>query len=238
MSKNPKANAETSEQFHKRIRRRIEAIEAKKFRCPNPSSIEVFDFDKKWDLVLPHLHDSIVERVLAESMSQCERPIAAVGTIRPRRWRKYDCSYDPARGPWAESRTDYWAVELDRRAEKATPGFVWKNDDDPTEEEWEEYQQFRAQFEPKPDTVDWYTSIGHCHWLAPWLREIGQRVYPQYRCRIMAGDDHSLAYSTDRPGNIRLIFDILNFREMTAIELIEFATRKNTEPETESTLSC
>jgi hypothetical protein len=50
---------------------------------------------------------------------------------------------------------------------EATQGFVWKNDDNPFDDEFEAYEQFRTQFESKPDTVDWYTAIGHCHWLAP-----------------------------------------------------------------------
>ena len=74
MTETPKTKdqpTETVDQFHARIKRQIEAIEAKKFHCKNPSSIEVFDFDKNWHLVLPHLHDTKVERVIVESLSRC-----------------------------------------------------------------------------------------------------------------------------------------------------------------------
>jgi hypothetical protein len=34
-------------------------------------TIEVFDFDSKWNLVLPILHDDRVERVLADLLNRC-----------------------------------------------------------------------------------------------------------------------------------------------------------------------
>jgi hypothetical protein len=160
----------SAEQLCMAIEREIEAIEPKQLRCTNPSSIEVFDFDRKWDLVLPHLHDDKVERVLADSMNQCERPIAAVGTLNRLRRRKRQCcrdSFDPTQGPWCCSTSNYWPDEILRRANEATPRFVWTETDDvPSEEETEEFNKFQAQFAPKPDTVEWYLAVRLCHWLA------------------------------------------------------------------------
>lgn len=170
------------------------------------SAIQVFDFEKDWHLVEPHLNHPKVKNALIRE------------------------GFDLAAGPWTDTTSDYWAQKImDRANDAIAKGDVrWEpaDPDDPTEEEWEEYFKIERQFEPKPDSYEWYQCFHGCHWLAPFLRELGKRAFPSLTWKLMKGDDHSLAFGTNRKGNIRMIFDILNFKEMSAIELIQFASRK------------
>jgi len=203
----------------------------------NPSSIEVFDFDKNWHLVVPHLHDDKVERVLAESLQRYDQmyPNSIDFWHRREGLRRRDRKlFSGPIGPWRYS-PNYWTLKASRRVARAGCG-PHLNRNQRSEKRAKALRQAEVAFYPRPDTVEWYQAFGLCHWLAPWLRELGERIYPQYLCCILSGECHSLAYSVDHGNKIRVIFDILNFREMTAKQLIEFATRKR--EEREKALSC
>src|SRR5262249_29461638 len=86
-----------------------------------------------------------------------------------------------------------------------------------------------AQFYPKPDTLEWFQFWSAAQYFTPWLMELGRCVYPELDWKVMTGDEHSLAYGTDKLGNIKVLFDHHCF-EWDACDLIEFASRKRTGP--------
>jgi hypothetical protein len=174
----------------------------------NKSSIDVFDFKNHWHLVTPHLHHPRVEAALIRE------------------------GFDLQEGPWSQTRTSLWLEKVSSRYSDAVArGEVedlgdpedWADESDYVDREYEA----RSAFNPKPGTYEWYQSFHDCHRLAPFLKELGKRVFPLLNWRILSGDDHSLAYGADRIGNIIRIFDILNFDQMSAIELLDFATRQS-----------
>jgi hypothetical protein len=170
------------------------------------SAIEVFDFEKQWHIVQPCLHYAHVEAALTVA------------------------GFDLKKGPWVLSRTDYWAHLISERASEALRRgeiqFEPQGQDDWTEEDWDKWQKIESQFWPKPDTLEWYQCIGGCHRLAPFLRELGKLVFPDLTWKMMKGVCHSCAFGMEATGNIKVIFDILRFREHSAIQIIEAATRK------------
>jgi hypothetical protein len=68
-----------------------------------------------------------------------------------------------------------------------------------------------------------------CFRLAPFLRALGEAVFPHFTWGIMRGVRHAFAYGTDAAGTIKIIFDILFFK-FPAIELIDLATQKYRSP--------
>jgi hypothetical protein len=108
----------------------------------------------------------------------------------------------------------------------------WPEEGEPSEADWVRRDEFAEQFYPQPDTYQWYQLWRACHWLAPWLKELGKLVFPELHWHILTGPRHSLACGADTGHNIRVLFDILNFEVMSAKELIEFAScrpRRRTE---------
>jgi hypothetical protein len=178
-------------------------------------AIEVFDFEKNWRLVLAHLDHPDVEDAWME-------------------W--FDCSV----GPWAATSCDFWWDQISARASEALSRgeieYKCEKGREPTEEQLEEWKRSQRQFWPKVDTLEWFQCFHGGHYLAPFLRELGERIFPELTWDIMTGDAHSLAYGTDETGNIKVLFDILNFKEMSAMELIELATPKDPDPEAEEKL--
>jgi hypothetical protein len=165
---------------------------------PKESAIEVFDFEKNWAKVVPHLHHPKVKAALAEA------------------------GFDLKQGPWSHFLCNYWLQELDRRAEEALKQRAV------SEKRW---NRILKQREPKPGTLDWYQCPYGAQWLAPFLRELGELMFPEYTWKTMTGVRHSVAYGTDQMGTIKIIFDILGFK-LPAIEIIDWVTQKNL-PQTE-----
>jgi hypothetical protein len=192
------------------------------------SEIEVFDFGEKWPLVRPFLRrpeiDSVLERGLNEYF-QCRRLECLRLDLGGKGW---EIKFDATRGPWSYCSSDFWHTRADDLTYAAIERgeFQWQcvDDEEPTEAEWERYFVFSKQFYPQPDTFQWFQLWGACHWLAPWLKELGKLVFPELHWRILSGPRHSLACGIDEARNIKVLFDILNFEEMSARELIEFAS--------------
>jgi len=140
----------------------------------------------------------------------------------------WQIGYDATKGPWSYGSSDRWHNRanklVDAAIERGESHWLCADDEEPTEAEWEPYSAFSNQFYPKPDTCQWFQLWGACHWLAPWLAELGKLVFPELRWQILRGPRHSLACGTDADQNIKVLFDILNFEGMSAKDLIEFAS--------------
>jgi hypothetical protein len=197
-----------------------------------PNSIEVFDFAKEWNRVKPHLNHPKVKGTFEYYMRLFLKGIRDDLEKAGRDTSHPVLHFDPNQGPWTQSTTSYWQDTIEAQAQAAVDRgeFVpdWKPDEKPTDEQWARFMEFEKRFHPQSGTYRWYQVIGACHWLAPWLAELGRRIFPQLHWRLMEGEAHSFAYGADDAGTIKIIFDILNFEFKSAMELIEFATRKET----------
>jgi hypothetical protein len=199
-------------------------------RLPKPQQesappIEVFDFRKNWHVVKPFLQHPKVTRALERGMNgylAMRRQECAERGVGEDRWK---FKYNPASGPWAYDSSDRWLMLTDDlfNAAVARGEFVW-NLGDNEESELERSFEFRQQFYPQPDTLEWYQLFGACHWLAPFLKQLGKLAFPQWKWKGISGPLHSLAAGCDSAGNVRVVFDILNFDTRTAAQLLEFAT--------------
>jgi hypothetical protein len=83
---------------------------------------------------------------------------------------------------------------------------------------------FFSGFLPQPDTFEFYQLQGGCHFLAQWLTALGRGVFPDLVWKTLKGPRHSLACGTDKDGNIRILFDILQFQRMSAQQILKFAS--------------
>lgn len=69
--------------------------------------------------------------------------------------------------------------------------------------------------------VSWYQPYGRCHYIAPFARAIGEKLYPQYRWGFLTSEKHTIAIGMDGQ-EIRIVMDILLFRQYSAEDSISF----------------
>jgi len=190
---------------------------------------EVFDFRNKWALVLPHLAHPKVRKALVKGMRRfCETERARLLSEGYRPGQIRDIRYNPTKGPWFYTPDDRWLHRARHGVELAMDrgefSCTCSNPDSLPPAEKAKYDQFEARFLPRPDSYYWYQCFGACHWLAPWLKELGKCSFPQLSWKILHGERHSLAVGLAQ-SRIRLIFDILTFDRLSAIEMLEFVNR-------------
>lgn len=206
------------------------------------SLIEVFDFKKNWDVIVPHLHHPDVEAALAHGMNAyrvMRGSLSIAHTGGPGTWIE---PWDPERGPLDNDSTNHWALRcnelLDEAIESGEIEFEWPEDDDVEAmgQALQKHSELASQFYPKPDSLEWYQLHNAGHYLAPWQRALGRRIFPELVWKIMTGDFHSTAYGTDKDGEIKIIFDILSFEieGWTATEIIEASSARREGPPQDS----
>ena len=192
--------------------------------------MQVFDFKANWHLVVPHLKDANLNEMLERCVNrylQDDYDFRVAQTGGPVVWLG---RYEPANGPWFYTRSDYWLTYATELADAAVDrgDFAWncKDGEEPTEEEFDRYSEFCNQFYPRCGTYQWYQLFGACHWLAPWLKALGKRVFPHLKWRVMQSEWHSFAYGVDPDGN-GIIFDILLFETHSAQQILDWAKGKD-----------
>jgi hypothetical protein len=189
-------------------------------------AIEVFDFEKNWHLVKPHL--PAAEQALADGLNDyfAQRAEECVERgLNPKRWQ---IRYDPSAGPWSYCSSDYWLREASLRAEDAILGgkVKWDPPEDYEDEgsarrKFDAYYEICCRFAPQPHTFEWYQLFGACHWLVPWQLKLGKLIFSQMKWMAVNGELHSFAGGLEGT-KARMIFDILNFKTKSAAELIEW----------------
>lgn len=207
-----------------RVRKRPRTL-APGVRLPkNLEDIEVFDFEKKWELAKPFLHDPEIEEALEHVMNcyLANQLQAAVTTgIDGERWRT---KYDPSKGPWNYTDCDCWHRHAWEQANAviASGEFQWQcgNDKVLAESFQARLDGLIKRFYPQPDTFQWYQLISGCYWLAPWLGLLGARMFPNLEWSVVKGPHHSFAVGVNKKSEAKIIFDIVGFRGRSAEELI------------------
>ena len=181
--------------------------------------IEVFDFRKNWQKVLPHLPTA--EKALGCCMN---------GFLLETNQADHD--YDPDLGPW------YYEIGYTMRNRIfamvdqaiASGEFKWKRPPDDgsktTEMELDRLCEFSERFDPQPDTVEWYQLYDGAHWLVPWQMVLGQLMFPDLIWVAIFGDLRSVAGGMDHQGKLRIILDILGFEEKIVDEVFDDGWRK------------
>jgi len=174
--------------------------------------VDVFQFDDRWDEVLPHLKSPEALHALDVGMrAYC---------INDTRWRTQAVGsaveqqiWDPSKGPWSYGGGDVW---FQRSLDLAVEDDEWQDlsdqlgddlDDQEYEECFDRMSKIEEQFYPQPDTPDWYRCWGACHWLAPWNCTIGKLVYPELTWWVVDADEHSNAVGIGDQGLV--VMDIL-----------------------------
>jgi hypothetical protein len=192
-------------------------------------AIEVFDFDRNWSLVIPFLHEPEIEALLGKcvnafitsrNIERLRRNPTSTSSFKP---------YDAKEGPWRYTPSFYWVNRREAQMEKAIDAGDFEIlPDNATYEDEEEYYDaydlLADEFYPQPETYEWYQLLDGSRCLAPWLKALAARVFPQYEWNIVEGKQHSLVYGCDGQEKIRVLFDILKFAEMSSKQLIEFVT--------------
>jgi hypothetical protein len=196
---------------------------------------ELFNFRTGWHLLQPHLKNQRVQAALKRGMQAYIAARAAECVrlgINPKPWQ---ISYDHKFGPWAycflegdgsdntdealareyAHRTFYWDDRATALTNEAIQNgqFHWEvKGEEPTDEEWERYDDFARQFYPQPGTYQWYQLQDRgSYWLAGWLEELGKLTFPTLKWRTIIDEQGGHAEGQDENWEVKLIFDILNF---------------------------
>ena len=86
------------------------------------------------------------------------------------------------------------------------------------------YAKFERQFYPEDGGYESYQLFDYLHcgcwWLAPWMKELGQLIYPHPTWEFKRGDQLGIAYGKGDDGRIEVVFDIMHF-EQPANELMD-----------------
>jgi len=194
------------------------------------SIIQVFDFERNWHLVRPHL--PAAEQALADGLNAyfAQRAAKCVEKgLNPKRWK---IRYNPQRGPWSYCRLNHWYVEIGCKVNEAIlrGEFKWKlpgNGESAASaiKKWAAYGRFYRRFEPQPDTFEWYQFFGASPALVPWQLVLGKSVFPNLAWSPVTSSRHSFAGGFC-DGDLRIISDILNFKTKSAAQLLAFVKGK------------
>jgi len=195
----------------------------------------VLNLEENWHLILPHLSHPQVMAALETCMNEyiASRKVECVrlGFLT----KQWDIKYNPKIGPWEYAFPDgvdgnnidnrrktlehnyaheaYFWVDLanhftNKAIEKGE--FEWNVEgDEPTEEQRDQFGAFESQFYPAKGTPEWYLLPDYgSFWLAPWLRVLGEHVYPELTWNKVTSEKAGIAYGTDKKGKIKLILDL------------------------------
>lgn len=198
---------------------------------PTQDNIEVFDFKKNWHLVKPHLHNPKVQNALLEGLNAYLENRRASCVAKGLSTELLQGPWTLEEEPWAHA-TDYWDMQVEEMAEMA--GWEWNlgedDDEDAEELENERYREFCSKFWPKPGSYQWYQLPYGSHWLAPWQRELGRLMFPQFEWHILSAPpeplyfhNYSVVYCLDQDRRVRMLLDIWNFEGISAAEMVESA---------------
>jgi hypothetical protein len=162
---------------------------------------KIFNFRKYWSKkVKPHLFDKDVQNALNYGMEELMDI-----------WR-----FD------AKIKTEEEFEALDEYMKQR---LTWVPGDPPYYKTSSDYWLYHRK--PIEYSVGWYQCVHACHWICYFCLELGRKVYPKLDWYIMNGRRHSVAvgFKFDQP---YMIFDILNFEQMSAKNILDFADRKMT----------
>jgi len=103
--------------------------------------------------------------------------------------------------------------------------FTWTKGSPPYHKTSSDYWCYHRK--PLKHSVGWYQCRHCCHWICYFCIELGKKIYPQLDWYIVSGRRHSVAvgFKYDQP---YMIFDILNFEDMSAENILDFADKKMT----------
>jgi len=103
--------------------------------------------------------------------------------------------------------------------------FTWTKGSPPYHKTSSDYWLYHRK--PLEHSVGWYQCRHCCHWICYFCIELGMKIYPKLDWYIVSGRRHSVAvgFKYNQP---YMIFDILNFEDMSAENILDFADRKMT----------
>ena len=77
--------------------------------------------------------------------------------------------------------------------------------------------------------LSWYQPWGNCHWIAPFTKRIGERLYPYLHWDILYGDIHTVSIGrNNETGSIMVVMDINYFSKydvLDSINMVRYGTR-------------
>jgi hypothetical protein len=162
---------------------------------------KVFNFRRHWSKkVKPHLFDEKVQYALNIGMEELMDIWRFDAKIKTEEEFEALDEYMKQRFTWTPGNPPYLKTSSD----------YWLN--------------FRT---PKKHSVDWYRPMQCCHWICFFCFELGRKIYPKLDWEILQGKRHSVAvgFKYNQP---YMIFDILNFEQMSAQNILDFADKSMT----------
>ena len=207
-------------------------------------NVTMFNFKENWNLVEPHIYEPEILDLLDKGMSEyvSKDPDSNLPS-----WDRKN-----GLGPWEYScTTGHWS---DRAMDMANDSREWRDankrlgkvlnfagykeedfgceTEDPylkklNEDFWNHYNRIMRQFYPQPDSYEWYQCICAGCELAPWLKALAKRVFPDYSWVILDIINDKLRMLLDAtvigtaPDGKRMIFDILKFEHYPAEDILK-----------------
>lgn len=167
---------------------------------------KVFNFRKNWaKKVKPHLFDEKVQWALNYGMEELMWS-----------WRYESNLSDDEKFNTLDKNRKSW--------------YTWTPNTPPYYKTSSDYWLYHRK--PLEHSVGWYQCMHCCHWICFFCCELGRKIYPKLSWYIISGRRHSVAVG-HKNGQPYMIFDILNFEDMSAENILDFADRKMTKKEYE-----
>jgi hypothetical protein len=167
------------------------------------SAVEVFDFNKKWHLVEPHLNSPHIIDLFDDGMERF---------CMQHKWRNLpDWDRKNGIGPWVYSRLDAHSEEIMNKMNEDPEceildkkyynigkkmgmdfdnpveftDFLYTSKDPKIIALRDSYQKESNNIErkhsPKPNTYKWYQCFGACFFLAAWQEALAKKVFPNLK---------------------------------------------------------
>jgi hypothetical protein len=211
----------------------------------NEIKIEIFDFEKDWNLVEPHLDEPKLLKLLNKAMRRFSirhKPIDMpiwdpTDDIGPWKYGTRPCIHEErarreaSEGPEVEALIEeYLAIcEIENVEFDET---VYSTDhEDPKKREIaeafiEKSLQIIDKYLPQKGTYQWYQCYTAGSYLKKWQLALAKKIFPDYKWRTYEGHDAkfgrcSIAHIGKGPNGNYLIFDIFTFKKDSVDEILK-----------------
>jgi hypothetical protein len=210
----------------------------------NEIKIEIFDFEKDWNLVEPHLDDPKLLKLLNKAMHKFsidhgpkDLPIwDPTDDIGP--W-KYGVIYNheqqarekASEGPEVEALMEEYLEICEKENLEFEETMISTDHEDPKKREIaevfiEKSFQIINKYLPQKGTYQWYRCYTAGSYLKKWQLALARKIFPNYKWRIYEKTaakfgQCAIAHIGKGPNGDYLIFDIFNFNKGSVDGILE-----------------
>jgi len=211
----------------------------------NEIKIEIFDFEKDWNLLEPHLDDLKLLKLLNKAMRKFSirhKPIDLpiwdpTDDIGPWEYGTRPCIHEQraarkaSEGPEVDALIDEYLQICEKENFEFEETVYSTDHEDPKKREIAEAfneQSFQIinNYLPQKGTYQWYQCYTAGSYLKKWQLALAKKIFPDYKWRTYEGHDAktrmcTIAHIGKSPNGNYLIFDIFTFKKGSVDEILK-----------------